>query len=105
MTGASRRRFQRNAPRRIGGSVMSQKRAVSAPSSTMRCHPWVLPALGARDGLEFCRELPARCGVVAVPMQVFHTDPSHGRHLVRFTFGKRDEVLDEAVVRLRALRG
>ena len=49
MTGASSSRFQRNAPRRIVGSVMSQKRAVSAPSSTTRCQPCVLPALGARE--------------------------------------------------------
>src|SRR5215207_5934569 len=49
MIGASRSRFQRNAPRRMGGSVMSQNRAVSAPSSTTRCQPCVLPALGARE--------------------------------------------------------
>lgn len=56
------------------------------------------------DGLTFCRSLPERCGVVAVPMQVFSTTPAEYRHLVRFTFGKRDEVLDEAVRRLAALR-
>ena len=30
--------------------------------------------LGAADGLTFCRELPARCGVVAVPNSVFYDD-------------------------------
>ena len=35
--------------RRTAGSVMSQNSAVSSPSSTTRCQPWVLPALGARD--------------------------------------------------------
>lgn len=55
------------------------------------------------DGLVFCRALPERCGVVAVPMQGFYATPGEGRHLVRFTFGKRDEVLDEAVRRLAAL--
>jgi len=59
--------------------------------------------LGADDGLAFCRSLPGRCGVVAVPMQVFHADPAAGRHLVRFTFGKRDESLDEGIARLSRL--
>ncbi len=57
------------------------------------------------DGLAFCRSLPERCGVVAVPLQGFYATPGQGRHLVRFTFGKRDDVLDEAVTRLAALRG
>lgn len=57
------------------------------------------------DGLAFCRSLPERCGVVAVPMQVFYADPEQGKHLVRFTFGKRDDVLDEGVRRLAGLRG
>jgi N-succinyldiaminopimelate aminotransferase len=60
--------------------------------------------LGESDGLDFCRNLPRRCGVVAVPMQVFHADPAEGAHLVRFTFGKRDEVLTDGVERLRRLR-
>ena len=59
--------------------------------------------LGGTDGLEFCRSLPARCGVVAVPMQVFYDDVEAGRHLVRFAFCKRPEVLAEAVGRLRQL--
>ena len=59
---------------------------------------------GATDGLTFCRQLPARCGVVAVPNSVFYDDADAGRTLVRFTFCKRPEVLAEAVDRLRALR-
>ncbi len=55
------------------------------------------------DGIEFCRELPRRCGVVAVPTQVFYDDPDAGRRLVRFAFCKRPEVLAEAVRRLAAL--
>lgn len=43
--------------------------------------------LGFVDGLEFCRALPERACVVAVPHQVFH-DPAHaenpGRPLVRW---------------------
>ena len=56
--------------------------------------------LGYSDGLQFCRELPDRAGVVAVPVQVFADDPTPWRHLVRFAFCKRDEVLDEAIARL-----
>jgi N-succinyldiaminopimelate aminotransferase len=56
--------------------------------------------LGGRDGVEFCRSLPERCGVVAVPTQVFYDDVAAGRRLVRFAFCKRPEVLDEAARRL-----
>jgi N-succinyldiaminopimelate aminotransferase len=59
--------------------------------------------LGATDGLAFCRELPERCGVVAVPNSVFYDDVEAGRTLVRFTFCKQRSVLDEAVGRLRSL--
>jgi N-succinyldiaminopimelate aminotransferase len=63
--------------------------------------------LGYADGLRFCRELPARAGVVAVPVQVFvddHEGSTAWRHLVRFAFCKRDEVLDEAIARLASAR-
>jgi N-succinyldiaminopimelate aminotransferase len=60
--------------------------------------------LGWTDGLEFCRELPRRAGVVAIPHQVFYDDVEAGRPLVRFAFCKRDEVLDEALARLQSLR-
>jgi N-succinyldiaminopimelate aminotransferase len=56
-----------------------------------------------QDGLAFCRELPARCGVVAVPNVVFYTNRDEGRHLVRFAFCKRREVLDEAIRRLNGI--
>ncbi|SPF07046.1 aminotransferase class I/II-fold pyridoxal phosphate-dependent enzyme [Streptomyces sp. MA5143a] len=59
--------------------------------------------LGAVDGLEFCRDLPRRYGVAAVPGQVFYTDPEAGRHLVRFVFCKREDVLREALRRLAPL--
>jgi N-succinyldiaminopimelate aminotransferase len=59
--------------------------------------------LGGTDGVTFCRELPERCGVVAVPTQVFYDDVEAGRRLVRFAFCKRPEVLAEAVSRLHRL--
>jgi N-succinyldiaminopimelate aminotransferase len=64
-----------------------------------------ISGLGGTDGVEFCRDLPARCGVVAVPSQVFYDNVEAGRHLVRFAFCKKPEVLDEAVARLRKLSG
>jgi N-succinyldiaminopimelate aminotransferase len=57
--------------------------------------------LGGTDGIEFCRELPTRSGVVAVPTQVFYDHQDAGRHLIRFAFCKRLDVIDEAVRRLK----
>ena len=61
--------------------------------------------LGESDGLTFCRGLPRRCGVVAVPNVVFYDDKQAGRTQVRFAFCKRDEVLADAAARLQGLRG
>jgi N-succinyldiaminopimelate aminotransferase len=63
-----------------------------------------IAALGEPDGLEFCRSLPRRCGVVAVPNVVFYDDRDAGRTQVRFAFCKREEVLAEAAERLGRLR-
>ena len=63
-----------------------------------------IAALGESDGLEFCRSLPLRCGVVAVPNVVFYDDRDAGRTQVRFAFCKRDEVLAGAAERLGRLR-
>ena len=51
----------------------------------------------------YCRELPHRAGVVAIPSSVFY-DSSAGDTLVRFAFCKRPEVLDDAIRRLAASR-
>ncbi|MBV8951665.1 MAG: pyridoxal phosphate-dependent aminotransferase [Actinobacteria bacterium] len=59
--------------------------------------------LGWHDGRAFCHHLPEQCGVVAVPNVVFYTNREEGRHLVRFAFCKRDDVLDDAVRRLKGL--
>jgi N-succinyldiaminopimelate aminotransferase len=59
--------------------------------------------LGFDDGEALCRTLPERCGVVAVPSAAFYVHPERGRHLLRFAFCKRDEVLHEAVERLATL--
>ncbi|MCX3060745.1 pyridoxal phosphate-dependent aminotransferase [Streptomyces beihaiensis] len=57
--------------------------------------------LGHDDGLAFCRTLPERCGVVAIPNAVFYDDREAGAPFVRFAFCKRPEVLADAVGRLR----
>ena len=59
--------------------------------------------LGFADGAELCRQLPERIGVASVPVQVFTDHPEQWQHLVRFAFCKRDEVIDEAIARLRKL--
>jgi N-succinyldiaminopimelate aminotransferase len=56
--------------------------------------------LGETDGVSFCRELPHRAGVVAIPSAVFYDDPEAGRTQVRFAFCKRTEVLQEALARI-----
>jgi N-succinyldiaminopimelate aminotransferase len=56
------------------------------------------------DGYSFCRALPERCGVVAIPSSVFYDDKVTGRNYVRWMFSKRREVLEEAVERLGKLR-
>lgn len=61
--------------------------------------------LGWASGRDFCRALPERAGVVAIPSEVFYDDPDapgSGRRLVRWAFCKRPEVIAEAVRRLGA---
>ncbi len=56
--------------------------------------------LGYADGWAFCRDLPGRAGVVAIPHEVFHDDAEAGRPYVRWAFCKRPDVLREALDRL-----
>jgi N-succinyldiaminopimelate aminotransferase len=59
---------------------------------------------GESDGMAFCRTLPERVGVVAIPNVVFYENPDRGRASVRFAFCKRDDILIEASARLQKLR-
>ncbi|MDX6295711.1 MAG: N-succinyldiaminopimelate aminotransferase [Kribbellaceae bacterium] len=59
--------------------------------------------LGYEDGVEFCRMLPEKVGVVAIPHQVFYDNVDLGRPLVRWAFCKQDHILDEALARLTKL--
>ena len=77
--------------------------AVVVPDGTYFVIADIRP-VGGSDGLEFCRALPGRIGVAAVPTQVFYDDVDAGRPYVRFAFCKRDEVIDEACLRLSRLR-
>ncbi|KJL45750.1 putative N-succinyldiaminopimelate aminotransferase DapC [Microbacterium ginsengisoli] len=62
--------------------------------------------LGATEAAAFCRELPARAGVVAIPLTAFVSDAARAEYatLVRFAACKRTEVLADAAARLAALR-
>jgi N-succinyldiaminopimelate aminotransferase len=63
--------------------------------------------LGYTDSTTFCAELPHRTGVAAIPLSAFcDPDGQHAaawNHLVRFTFCKKDDTLDEALHRLATL--
>ncbi|MFF9107754.1 pyridoxal phosphate-dependent aminotransferase [Streptomyces sp. NPDC014805] len=61
--------------------------------------------LGFDDGFAFCRALPERAGVVAIPNAVFYDHREAGAPFVRFAFCKRTEVLQEAAQRLKTLAG
>lgn len=64
--------------------------------------------LGYADGTTFCAELPHRVGVAAIPLSAFcDPDGAHAaawNHLVRFTFCKKDDTLDEALRRLATIK-
>jgi N-succinyldiaminopimelate aminotransferase len=55
------------------------------------------------DAVEFCRDLPERCGIVAIPTSVFYDDAGAAPTLVRFAFCKRPDVIAEAAGRLAGL--
>lgn len=57
--------------------------------------------LGFDDDLAFCRMLPEKAGVAAIPCSVFWQNRHKGRHLVRFCFAKEADTLNEGIERLR----
>ncbi|WP_350352692.1 aminotransferase class I/II-fold pyridoxal phosphate-dependent enzyme [Microbacterium sp. A8/3-1] len=61
-------------------------------------------ALGGADAAAFCRALPERAGVVAIPLTAFVSEGRRSEYsgLVRFAACKRIEVLEEAAARLAA---
>ncbi|MET7857817.1 pyridoxal phosphate-dependent aminotransferase [Streptomyces sp. NPDC005318] len=77
---------------------------VYRPAGTYFVTTDIRPLGGETDGFAFCRALPERCGVVAIPNAVFYDDREAGRSKVRFAFCKRESVLQEAVSRLKELK-
>ncbi|MER6122495.1 pyridoxal phosphate-dependent aminotransferase [Streptomyces sp. NPDC001795] len=77
---------------------------VFRPSGTYFITTDIRP-LGESDGVAFCRALPERAGVVAIPNAVFYDHREAGAPFVRFAFCKRTEVLEEAVQRLKKSAG
>ena len=80
---------------------------VFRPSGTYFITTDIRPLGAARsadgDGFAFCRALPERAGVVAIPNAVFYDHKDEGAPFVRFAFCKRTAVLEEAVGRLKRL--
>lgn len=60
--------------------------------------------LGGSDAAAFCRVMPEKAGVVAIPMSAFVSPEHQGDYagLVRFAACKKTEVLEEAAARLAA---
>ncbi len=56
------------------------------------------------DAIGFCDELPALCGVVAIPTGAFSAEPARLLGLVRFAFCKPEPVIAQAAQRLARLR-
>jgi N-succinyldiaminopimelate aminotransferase len=75
---------------------------VVAPAGTYFVIADIRP-LGFTDDVAFCRMLPERYGVAAVPVSGFHLDPGSRTHLVRFAFCKSRDTLEAGIARLRSL--
>jgi N-succinyldiaminopimelate aminotransferase len=59
--------------------------------------------LGWHDDVAFCRMMPEKAGVAAIPASAFYVDKAAGRHLVRFAFCKTEDALAEGIERLKRL--
>ncbi|MFD8913072.1 pyridoxal phosphate-dependent aminotransferase [Streptomyces sp. NPDC059575] len=86
----------------LGAGLRAAGFEVYQPQGTYFITTDITP-FGEKDAYAFCRALPERCGVVAIPNSVFYDDLDAGRSQVRFAFCKRDDVLHEAASRLRRL--
>ncbi|SDM30584.1 pyridoxal phosphate-dependent aminotransferase [Streptomyces wuyuanensis] len=86
----------------LGSGLAAAGFEVYRPAGTYFVTTDIRP-LGESDGFAFCRALPERCGVVAIPNAVFYDHRDAGAPFVRFAFCKRVDVLEEAVSRLKGL--
>jgi N-succinyldiaminopimelate aminotransferase len=79
---------------------------VYRPAATYFATTDIAPVATGMGAHDFCRALPSRCGVVAIPSSVFYgpadadAGGGAGRTLVRWAFCKREAVLEEALARL-----
>ncbi|MGW2655693.1 pyridoxal phosphate-dependent aminotransferase [Streptomyces sp. NPDC001478] len=87
----------------LSGGLAEAGFEVYRPAGTYFVTTGIGPLDPTGDGVAFCRALPARCGVVAVPNAVFYDHRDQGAPFIRFAFCKRTEVLEDAVARLRTL--
>ncbi len=63
------------------------------------------PDVGIRDDIEFARFLVEKIGVAAVPASSFYRSGApEAKKMIRFNFAKRDETIQEAGRRLKALQ-
>jgi N-succinyldiaminopimelate aminotransferase len=60
-----------------------------------------ITSLGFDDDLAFCRMLPEKAGVAAIPCSAFWNSRNLIRNLVRFCFCKKDKTLEESIRRLK----
>src|SRR6478609_496338 len=89
----------------LGAGLRDAGFGVSVPSGSYFTVADAAP-LGATDAADFCRDLPARAGVVAIPLTAF-VSPARRKDyatFVRFAACKRVEVLADAASRLAVLR-
>ncbi|MFG6401777.1 aminotransferase class I/II-fold pyridoxal phosphate-dependent enzyme [Microbacterium sp. P04] len=89
----------------LGDGLRSAGFGVSPPRGSYFTVADAAP-VGATEAAQFCRELPARAGVVGIPLTAFVTPPHRHRYgtLVRFAACKRTDVLAEASRRLALLQ-
>ncbi|WP_245697750.1 pyridoxal phosphate-dependent aminotransferase, partial [Streptomyces phaeochromogenes] len=88
----------------LGAGLAEAGFAVFRPAGTYFITTDIRP-LGESDGFAFCRALPERAGVVAIPNAVFYDHRDAGAPFVRFAFCKQTSVLEEAVKRLMTFGG
>lgn len=88
----------------LGAGLAEAGFTVFRPAGTYFITTDIRP-LGESDGFAFCRALPERAGVVAIPNAVFYDHRDAGAPFVRFAFCKQTSVLEEAVKRLKTFAG
>ncbi len=97
-----RREYQARRDR-LGRGLAQAGFGVLEPAGTYFTLGDIRP-LGADSDVAFCRELPARVGVAAIPSSAFFVNKEVGRHLVRFAFCKTQATLDAGIERLKKLQ-